>query len=134
MAYQSDESGQSEIYGRPFPNVEDGRWQVSTAGGIYPLWSRDGRELFYLAGQAGGSLTVVPVQTDPTFVPENPQELLEWPYLTTGEGRTYDVSPDGQRFLAVNTIPLQADGDVSPPQINVVLNWFEELKARVPVP
>ena len=133
MAYQSDESGQYEIYVRPFPNVEDGRWQVSNAGGIHPLWSRDGRELFYLAGPPA-RLMVVPVQTDPTFVPENPQELLEWPYSTLGEGRTYDVSPDGQRFLAINTVPLETDADASPPQINVVLHWFEELKERVPVP
>ncbi len=77
---------------------------------------------------------VVPVQTDPTFVPENPQELLEWPYSRLGDGRNYDVSPDGQRFLAINTVPLETDADASPPQINIVLNWFEELKARVPVP
>ncbi len=133
MAYQSDESGQYEIYVRPFPNVEDGRWQVSNAGGIYPLWSRDGRELFYLAGPPA-RLMVVPVQTDPTFVPENPQELLEWPYCSRGEGRTYDVSPDGQRFLAFHTALLETDADASPPRINIVLNWFEELKERVPVP
>ncbi len=135
MAYQSDESGHPEIYVRPFPNVEDGRWQVSNAGGMFPLWSRDGRELFYLTRPEGTRrLMVVPVQTNPTFAPENPQELIEWPYSPAAEGRTDDVSPDGQRFLAVNTIPLEADGDVSPPQINIVLNWFEELKERVPVP
>ena len=134
MAYQSNESGQTEIYVRPFPNVEDGRWQVSNASGIYPLWSRDGRELFYLEGPAAAPrLMVVPVQTDPTFVPENPQELFEWPYSTRGDGRTYDVSPDGQRFLAVRSV-LEADADDLPPQINIVLNWFEELKERVPVP
>ncbi len=77
---------------------------------------------------------VVPVQTDPTFVPENPQELLEWPYSTRGDGRTYDVAPDGQRFLAITSVPLETDADVSRPQINIVLNWFEELKERVPVP
>jgi len=134
MAYESDESGQYEIYVRPFPNVEDGRWQVSNASGNRPLWSRDGRELYYLAGGAHVRLMVVPVQTDPTFAPENPQELLEWPYSTRGDGRTYDVSPDGQRFLAINTVPLETDADASPPQINIVLNWFEELKERVPVP
>ncbi len=77
---------------------------------------------------------VVPVQTDPTFVPENPQELFELPAMRRGEGRTYDVSPDGQRFLAINAVPLETDADASPPQINIILNWFEELKARVPVP
>jgi hypothetical protein len=77
---------------------------------------------------------VVPVQTDPTFVPENPQELLEWPYLTRGDGRNYDVSPDGQRFLAISTGGPGTDADAFPTQINIVLNWFEELKERVPVP
>ena len=134
MAYQSDESGQYEIYVRPFPNVEDGRWQVSNAGGADPLWSRDGRELFYVEYPAPFHLMVVPVQTDPTFVPENPQELLDWPYSRLGEGRSYDVSPDGQRFLAITRLPLETDADASPPHINIVLNWFEELKERVPVP
>jgi serine/threonine-protein kinase len=135
MAYQSDESGQPEIYVRPFPNVEDGRWQVSNAGGIYPLWSRDGRELFFLTNRVESRrLMVVPVQTDPTFVPENPEELIEWPYSPAAEGRTYDVSQDGQRFLAVTLASYATDADASPPQINVVLNWFEELKERVPVP
>ncbi len=75
---------------------------------------------------------VVPVQTDPTFVPENPQELFELPDMRRGEGRTYDVSPDGQRFLAINTVPLETDADVSRPQINVITNWFDELKRLVP--
>ena len=134
MAYQSDESGQYEIYVRPFPNVEDGRWQVSNAGGFYPLWSRDGRELFYVAGPAPARLMVVPVQTDPTFVPENSQELFELPDMRRGEGRTYDVSSDGQRFLTLNTVGHETDADASSPQINIVQNWFEELKERVPVP
>ena len=77
---------------------------------------------------------VVPVQTDPTFVPENPQELLDWPYSRLGAGRNYDVSPDGQRFLAITRVPLETAADGSSPHINIVLNWFEELKERVPVP
>jgi len=132
MAYESNESGQAEIYVRPFPNVEDGRWQISNAGGGDPLWSRDGRELFYVERPAPFHLMVVPVQTDPTFVPENPQELLDWPYSRLGDGRNYDVSPDGQRFLAITNVPLETDADASSPHINIGLNWFEELKRLVP--
>ena len=57
MAYTSNESGREEVYVRPFPDVEGGRWQVSTAGGVKPLWAPDGRELFYLA--LGGRLMAV---------------------------------------------------------------------------
>ena len=133
MAYESDESGEREIYVRPFPNVEDGLWQVSDAGGRWPLWSRDGQELFYLEGGRPPHLMAVQVETDPTFDYQNPQELFEWQYSVNATARrNYDVSPDGQRFLAINS---QIANDDSPlPTINVVLNWFEELKERVPVP
>ena len=64
MAYRSAESGQQEIYVRPFPDVAGGRWQISTTGGNYPGWSPDGRELFYNAGPAVMGVTV---ETEPTF-------------------------------------------------------------------
>ncbi len=132
MAYQSDESGQYEIYVRPFPNVEDNLWIISTAGGLKPLWAQDGRTLFYLEPGTPARLMAVPVQTDSTFQHQSPQKVLEWPYDWGNEGRTYDVSRDGQRFLTVK--PGRADEDAPRPQINIVLNWFEELKERVPVP
>jgi serine/threonine-protein kinase len=59
IAYHSEESGRAEIYVRPFPRVDNGRWQVSTAGGTRPVWARSGRELFYL--DASNALTAVPV-------------------------------------------------------------------------
>ena len=132
MAYQSDESGQYEIYVRSFPNVEDNLWIISTAGGLKPLWAQDGRTLFYLEPGTPARLMAVPVQTDSTFQHQSPQKVLEWPYDWGNEGRTYDVSRDGQRFLAVKS--GETGEDAPPPQINVVLNWFEELKERVPVP
>jgi len=60
LAYESDESGRLEVYVRPFPEVNDGRWQVSTTGGRMPLWARNGRELFYLAPD--GPIMAVPVE------------------------------------------------------------------------
>jgi serine/threonine-protein kinase len=136
MAYESNESGQMEIYVRPFPDVNAGRWQVSTGGGTRPAWSRDGRELFYLTGPPGNALKRmmrVPVRPGATFEMGNPQLLFEGPYYTGFVGRTYDVSPDGQRFLMIKDAAATAQAGSPPPQIIVTLNWFDELKRRVPV-
>ncbi len=135
LAYESNESGQSEIYVRPFPKVDSGRWQISTAGGTRPVWAPSGRELFYLDGS--NLLTAVPVQTSgPTFSAGNPTRILSTRYYTgsTARGydlRGYDVSPDGQRFLMIKDL-AQSDqtAPVASPGMVVVLNWFEELKAR----
>ena len=130
MAYKSLESGQDEVYVRPFPDVNSGRWQISPNLGDDPIWSRDGRELFYRG--PGGELMAVPVETEPTFRPGNPEALFGGPYLEGG-GVQYDVAPDGQRFLMIKE---SAEGEVAaaPTQIHVVLNWLRELQARVPVP
>ena len=132
MAYQSNESGDWEIFVRPFPNVTEGRQQVSTAGGRHPLWARNGEELFYLEPGTLPRLMAVPVQTGSTFDRGSPQPLFVWDYRFGGFSRRYDVSPDGQRFLVIKAGADEAAGDVHAPQIHVVLNWFEELKARVP--
>ena len=102
LAYESNSSGSFEIYVRPFPNVGDGQWQVSTAGGRQPLWARSGKELFYVG--ADGALLRVPVEASgATWNAGTPMKLLDGRYYTgTGtSGRTYDVSPDGQRFLMI---------------------------------
>jgi len=128
VVYQSDESGRNEIYVRPFPNVNDGRWQVSNRGGTHPHWSPDGKELFYIEpGQADRMMAVDVAITGSAFSFENRNSILDWPYAK-GFGRDYDVSLDGQRFLTLK--PL-ADEDVTP-QIVIVQNWFEELKQLVP--
>src|SRR5262245_9805706 len=90
IAYQSDESARDEIYVRTFPHVNDGVWQVSTAGGTSPTWARTGRELFYLG--ADGALMAVPVQTSGgTFAVGNPAKLLDTAYATPGRyARSYD--------------------------------------------
>jgi Tol biopolymer transport system component len=129
LAYQSDESGRSEIYVRPFPNTGSGRWQISTAGGTRPVWARSGRELFYL--DSSGLLTAVPVQLSPMFTAGNPTKLLETAYYSGPTYRTYDVSPDGQRFLMIKE-NAGGDQNTAPASMVVVLNWTEELKQRVP--
>ena len=133
LAYQSDASGQNEIYVQPFPDVDDGKWQISTVGGRSPLWGPDGRELFYMteAGVMG-----VGVETSRNFVPGTPALVIGGRYSLAGTGRAYDIAPDGRRFLMVKEA-TPTDGDdpfAGLTQIVVVLNWFEDLKERVPIP
>jgi len=129
MAYVSSESGKGEIYVRPFPDVNKGRWQVSTDGGNSPLWSPDGREIFYRKGDA---TMVVRVEAEPTFNPGKPTVLFSAPFYSAMGGMTpWDISPDGKRFLMLKEAkPIAIE---VPRKINVVINWFEELKQRVPV-
>jgi Tol biopolymer transport system component len=126
LAYQSNESGPFQISVRPFPNVDSGRWTISTSGGTKPLWARSRKELFYLDGTGG--MTSVPIQTAPTFSAGIPTKLFDGRYYATPAGRTYDVSPDGQRFLMIKP----TTGTDQAPSMVLVLNWLEELKARLP--
>jgi eukaryotic-like serine/threonine-protein kinase len=128
LAYQSNESGQAEVYVRPFPNVASGKTQVSRSGGTMPLWAQNGRELFYLSM---GALMSVPVTTGSTFTFGNPSKLFDFEYFRRAAGRTYDASPDGQRFVMIKQ---SAAAGEPPPAARIVLiqNWFEELKRRVP--
>jgi len=132
ITYHSNESGRSEVYVRPFPKANEGRWQISTAGGTRATWSKNGRELFYLAPVANGvALMAVPVQTTPTFSAGQPAKLFTGPWFALPAGRTYDVSNDGKRFVMIKDANVAGER-VSPPTITIVLNWVEELKARVP--
>jgi Tol biopolymer transport system component/tRNA A-37 threonylcarbamoyl transferase component Bud32 len=128
IAYVSDESGRKEIYVQPYPGP-GGKWQISTEGGAEPLWNRNGRELFY---RNGSKLMAVEITTKPSFSPGTPKMLFEGQYQTlpTISTPNYDVSPDGQRFLMLK--PTEQEQSATT-QINVVLNWFEELKQKVPV-
>ena len=77
MAYQSDGSGRYEVYVRPFPDVEAGLWQVSTAGGVDPVWAPDGSELFF---RQGNQLLAARVEADPSFTRGTPEVLFDVPY------------------------------------------------------
>jgi serine/threonine-protein kinase len=130
IAYESLESGQLEVYIRPYPKVDRGQWKVSTNGGRQAVWSRDGRELFYRDYE--GALIAVPVSRGARF-PLGPQVTIlpgNNPYAGSGAAvtsRTYDVSLDGSRFLMIRV--RNADRQS---QLIVVQNWSEELKVRVP--
>jgi len=128
LAYATDESGRSEIYVQPYPGP-GGKWQVSIEGGHEPRWNPNGRELFY---RQGNKMMAVDVMTQGTFSAGKPKMLFEAPYgPAPGLGLSnYDVSADGQRFLMLKPGEQQAQ---TATQISVVLNWFEELKRKVPV-
>jgi serine/threonine protein kinase len=135
MAYMSDESGRSEIYVRSFPEVDKGKWPVSTSGGTAPRWSANGRELFYLSSE--NSVMAIEVKTQPTFSLGVPRTLFKSIYSgqTNTSGTPWDISSDGKRLLMMKE-PGTADAASQARdsrKINIVLNWFEELKARVPV-
>jgi eukaryotic-like serine/threonine-protein kinase len=126
LAYASNESGPYEIYAQPYPGP-GGKWQISTEGGTEPVWNRNGRELFY---RSGDKMMAVDIATQPSFAAGKPRMLFEGQYQQTPVTfPNYDVSRDGQRFLMLKPSEQAAS---APTQINVVLNWFEELKRRVP--
>ncbi len=118
-AYVSSATGRPEVYVRSYPEA-GGRWQISIDGGRMPVWSRDGAELFYVGGN---TLMAVGIDTDPVFSAGRPEALFEGNYFPFDRGTTYDVAPDGKSFVVV------ALGDTGRrPMLNVVLNWFEEIR------
>ena len=133
LAYVSEETGRPEVYIQRFPDLGE-RWAVSTNGGLDPAWSPDGKSLYYLAtggGEAPEEMVVVRIDSGPSLSVGVPEVLFKHTYLRRQlVGRQYDVAPDGDRFLMVSR---PADGS-GRPQVNVVLNWFQDLTERVPVP
>ena len=129
LAYVSGKSGQDEIYVRPYPGP-GGEVIVSNGGGKEAVWGRDGTELFY---RNGNQVLVVTVSTEQAFSVEAPRPLFEGEFVldnATGGGGNpnYDISPDGESFVFV-----ESESDAPREQLNVVINWFQELTERVPV-
>ena len=128
MAYASDETGRFEIYLQTFPGL-GGKSQISAEGGTEPMWNPNGRELFY---RSGDKMMAVEIATQPNLSTSKPKVLFTERYQPSPNPvptANYDVSPDGQRFLMIKP---SGQGQAAPTQINVVLNWFEELKEKVP--
>ena len=136
VAYQSNESGRDEVYVRPFvppmdsnsaaataPATAAGQWQVSAAGGIHPVWRRDGKELYYL--NPAGAMMAVPITAGATLSLGAPVVLFPTRILgggvDAGTGRQYDVAPDG-RFL-INTVLDEAAAPIT-----LLMNWNPEAK------
>ena len=129
LAYEANDSGQFEIYVRPYPAVHGGRWQVSTGGGTRPLWSRTGEELFYVS--PADAILRVGVERGASWAATTPATVVKEGYVNPSgfPGRNYDISSDGQRFLMVKSA---SDPTAPPPQIVVVQHFDQELKRLVP--
>ena len=134
IAYISSKTQREEVYVRPFPDVDKGQWQISTTGGDTPLWSPDGGELFYMSGDA---VVAIPVNTeDQSFqILGNPKVLFRGPYAcltkNVSDAISWDISPDGKRFLMIKEADPPASDAVSR-KIIFVTNWFKELKEKAP--
>jgi serine/threonine-protein kinase len=126
MAYTSNETGSDEIYVVPFPNAADAKWPVSVGGGTEPLWSRDGRELFYRNGQ--GDMVAVRVETQPVFSTGATSVLFsDTDYRRNVVHREYDVTADGERFIMVRPMGVGVES-----RLILVQNFFEELRRIAP--
>jgi eukaryotic-like serine/threonine-protein kinase len=136
LLYESLEST-PQIFVRPFPDLDSGRWQISTNGGIRPTWAPGGREVFYVQTDPSGTagLMAAPVNTTAPFSAGKPAKLFGISRLSgQTNGRPYDVSNDGRQFLVVKEAPAvdNATASAGSPMVFVV-NWFEDLKAKVGV-
>jgi serine/threonine-protein kinase len=129
LAYASTETGQFEVYVVAYPGLE-AKETISSGGGSMPAWSADGMELFYVAALGDEDVMMaVSVTTSPGLQLGAPRELFRGRYRRSGNLRSYDVAPDG-RFLMIEELPWKDTRGTQP--LRVALNWFEELKWRVP--
>jgi Tol biopolymer transport system component len=129
IAYRSDESGGNEIWVTPFPAGTGARWQISAGGGLYAVWSNNGRQLFYETTDY--RIKVVDYRVDgDSFVPSKPRLWSDRQIFYPGVSNL-DLAPDGQRF-AVLTTPDAASGAKSSVRVTMLLNFFDELRRRMP--
>ncbi|MEJ2504078.1 MAG: hypothetical protein P8177_12340, partial [Gemmatimonadota bacterium] len=128
IAYESRETGRDEVYVRPFPEVEDNRWQVSVGGGRQPVWSPDGRELYYVRGD--DELVAAGIDAGPPFNVTRREALFPAGDVAgTGEDHAvYDIHPDGDRVLF--SVPATGDPE-SEAYWLMIDDWTTELSARL---
>jgi hypothetical protein len=125
IAYQSDESGSFEIFVRPFPDINGGRWQVSAGGGASPVWGAHLEEIFYRSGQA---IMRAGVSVTQAFEAATPSLLFASNMMPDTGGIQYGLAPDGKRFVMIRPHGTSQQGGV----YHLVVNWFEEVRARAP--
>ena len=132
LAYWSNESGRREVYLRPFPGP-GGKWQISSEGGLSPLWARNGKQLFYRREDASGQqVWAVDVQGGPAFNPGKPRLLFNLHKVRAEGGEQHgcwDISLDGRRFLMVK---LEERESRPLTEMILVQNWFDELRRLAP--
>lgn len=126
LAYDSDETGRAEVFVRPFPDVESGRWQISEEGGSFPFWARSGRELFFVT--AANRLADVSLSAGNSFSYSKPRLLFDVSaYNGPSVPRQFDISADGKRFLAVRPLTSPAPARAS---VAIVLHWLDDVKGK----
>jgi Tol biopolymer transport system component/predicted Ser/Thr protein kinase len=127
LAYVSNESGTNEVYVRPFPGP-GGKWQISTGGGLFPLWSRDGRELLFQTLDRRVMAVGYNAKGD-SFDAGKPRVWSETRLLNLAGLPVYDLAPDGKRLAAI----LASDqAGKEPTHLTFLLNFFDELRRRAP--
>ena len=135
----SASGGGFQVFVQPFPPT-GAQYQITTDGGTNPVWSHDGKQLFYntVAGttqvSAPGKLVAVDVRTEPSFIFTNPVQIPVTGAILGGTGTNYDISPDDKQFVVVQSSSSSTDPTRRITlQINVILNWFTDLQQRSPV-
>jgi serine/threonine-protein kinase len=132
LAYLSDETGRYEVFVRPFPDTEGGKWQISQGGAYAPLWSHDGTELFYV--NAEREMVAVEADPGPDFATGESRTLFRVPagcWITETAG-SYDLSPDDQRFLMRRSVEATGEAEqANARRLILVQNWFRELGERI---
>ena len=130
LAYMSTESGITEVYVRPAPgSAGSGKWQISNSGGTMPIWSPNGRELFYRRNDSRGIMAASYRVNGESFVADKPREWSDKAFALTGTSTNYDLSADGKRFAVL----MEEGGDSKPPtHVTILVNFFDELRRRAP--
>jgi len=129
IAYRSNESGSNEIYVRPFPAGNGGKWQISSGGGSYGIWSPNGHELFYETNDNRIMVLDYRVE-DNIFIPGKPRLWSDKQLFYTGTSNL-DLAPDGKRFLAF-ALPETPPGQKGSVHVTMLLNFFDEVKRKIP--
>jgi serine/threonine-protein kinase len=131
IAYRSDESGSNEIYVRPFPASTPRKWPISSGGGLYAIWAKNGRELFYET--ADRRIMVVDYNArGNVFEPGKPRLWSDRQIFYPGL-LNLDLAPDGKRF-AVLTMPDDSGAEKTSMHVVMLEHFFDEMRRRVPAP
>ena len=126
ILFQSNQSGMTEVYVRPYPDIRNGVWKISEGGGYDPLWSPDGRKIYY---RRQNEMYAVDVTTQGHFSKGTSKKIFEGAYFDfSGQGRRFDIHPDGERFIMIQ----QPGGTNNEHRIFVIQNFFEELQRLAP--
>ena len=129
LAYASNESGTFQVYVRAFPD-KGGKWQISNSGGVYPVWSRNGRELFFRTEDNRIMVATYTVKGD-SFVADKPRVWSEKALANVGVIPNYDLAPDGKRIAAL--MPAERRKRRAQNHVTFLLNFFDELRRRTAV-